>query len=85
MKKILSLILSSALVLGLFNVPELNIYAEEPKPDVQPWDNRYGPLPEGKFVMENQHFKDNHSKFAQKITILFIEYVRLTQKFFCDI
>ena len=58
MKKILSLILSSALVLGLFNVPELNIYAEEPKPDVQPWDNRYGPLPEGKFVMVNFGYHD---------------------------
>jgi len=35
--------------------------------------------------MENQHFKDDNSEFAQKQTILFIEYVQLTQKFFCDI
>ena len=40
---------------------------------------------EGKFVRENQHFKDDNSEFAQKQTILFIEYVQLTQKFFCDI
>ena len=40
---------------------------------------------EGKFVREKQHFKDGYSKFAQKLTILFIECVQLTQKFFCDI
>jgi len=40
---------------------------------------------EGKFVREKQHFKDDYSKFAQKLAILFIECVRLTQKFFCDI
>lgn len=40
---------------------------------------------EGKSVRENQHLKDDNSEFAQKKTILFIEYVQLTQKFFCDI
>ena len=40
---------------------------------------------EGNFVRENQHFKDGYSKVAQKLTILFIECVQLTQKFFCDI
>lgn len=40
---------------------------------------------EGNFARGNQHFKDSYGKFAQKQTILFIECVQLTQKFFCDI